>query len=184
MSHPFGPGDEVGSHTLGIGNATSAYVLVWRPVEAASESKREYCDEKGVAVCVDITSIMWKESWKKIASVIPILLTIDDMLVSSCEVRGTSMKPTLNPGTSLFNDRVLVDKLSIKLHQYRCGDVVVVRAPDEPHMLLVKRLRALEGDWVKTQGSLGMTQVPKVRQPPFCVIVSATAMLTTNVCLP
>mmetsp|Transcript_11473 Transcript_11473/g.70532 ORF Transcript_11473/g.70532 Transcript_11473/m.70532 type:complete len:166 (-) Transcript_11473:1995-2492(-) len=105
--------------------------------------------------------MMWKESWKKIASVTPLLLTIGDMLVSSCEVSGTSMQPTFNPSTSLINDRVLVDKLSIKLHQYRCGDVVVVRAPDEPRMLLVKRLRALEGDWVKTQGSLGMTQVPK-----------------------
>lgn len=127
---------------------------------------------------------MWKDSWKKLIGAIPLLLTIDDLLVSSCEVRGRSMQPTLNPGTSTFNDRVIVDKLSIKLHQYRCGDVVVVRAPDDPHALLVKRLRALEGDWIRTPGSLGMTQIPKVRQQHRFARTPAIVWLTLHMRFP
>jgi len=66
-------------------------------------------------------------------------------------VSGRSMQPTLNPDSSLGKDLVLFDRVSTKIrHKYDRDDVVALRSPINPRMVLVKRIIALPGDTVKT----------------------------------
>ncbi|CAI5931285.1 unnamed protein product [Closterium sp. NIES-64] len=73
-----------------------------------------------------------------------------------CGVDGHSMSPTFNPlrdKTGLpfraaLSDRVLLDRLSARYMQYQRGDVVVLRSPIDPDACLIKRLIALQDDWV------------------------------------
>jgi signal peptidase I len=62
-------------------------------------------------------------------------------------VQGWSMYPTLAPG-----ERVLFDTLAYRVERPRRGDVVLARHPERPSMKLVKRLVAIPGDRVTTQG--------------------------------
>ncbi|KAK9908797.1 hypothetical protein WJX75_003046 [Coccomyxa subellipsoidea] len=71
------------------------------------------------------------------------------------------MQPTFNPDSGAGNDLVLADKWSIKLYRYSRGDVVLLRSPEDPDMTLIKRLLALEGDWVTIPGSLELAKIPK-----------------------
>jgi hypothetical protein len=36
------------------------------------------------------------------------------------------------------------------------------RSPEEPEMMLVKRLLALEGDWITVPGKMEVEKIPKV----------------------
>lgn len=58
-------------------------------------------------------------------------------------VEGRSMEPTLND-----QDRLVVGKLPYLLHEPAIGDVVMVRHPNEPDKILVKRIVAGPGDTV------------------------------------
>ena len=58
-------------------------------------------------------------------------------------VEGRSMEPTLND-----QDRLVVGKLPYLLHDPEIGDVVMVRHPNEPNQILVKRIVARPGDTV------------------------------------
>jgi len=62
-------------------------------------------------------------------------------------VQGWSMYPTLAPG-----ERVLFDSLAYRREHPRRGDVVLARHPNRPSMKLVKRVAAVPGDMVTTQG--------------------------------
>ena len=54
-------------------------------------------------------------------------VTVNDLVAGPASIHGRSMQPTFNPQGSDWNDRVLVDKLSIRLYQYARGDVVLFR---------------------------------------------------------
>jgi signal peptidase I len=62
-------------------------------------------------------------------------------------IRGWSMYPTLAPG-----ERVLFDTLAYRVERPRRGDVVLAKHPQRPSMKLVKRVSAVPGDRVTTQG--------------------------------
>jgi len=62
-------------------------------------------------------------------------------------VQGWSMYPTLAPG-----ERVLFDTLAYRVERPRRGDVVLAKHPERPSMKLVKRVVAVPGDRVTTQG--------------------------------
>jgi signal peptidase I len=61
------------------------------------------------------------------------------------EVAGPSMGPTLAPGDRLLT--VPATRISL-----RAGQVVVVRDPDDPAHLVVKRVRRITGDRVEVVG--------------------------------
>lgn len=39
---------------------------------------------------------------------------------------------------------------------------IVARSPEDPNMTLIKRLIALEGDWVTIPGSIEVEKIPRV----------------------
>ncbi|KAF7776263.1 hypothetical protein Agabi119p4_4656 [Agaricus bisporus var. burnettii] len=67
-------------------------------------------------------------------------------------VRGGSMKPTLSPDSSAWNDICLFDRYSIHtLHDYNREDIVTLRCPTNPKRIIIKRILAVAGDTVKTR---------------------------------
>mmetsp|Transcript_11130 Transcript_11130/g.35323 ORF Transcript_11130/g.35323 Transcript_11130/m.35323 type:complete len:163 (+) Transcript_11130:34-522(+) len=86
---------------------------------------------------------------KTVLSVGPVVVAINDLL------------PTLNPQGSFANDRVVEDKLSPLLGRFQRGDVVVLLSPEDPHSRIVKRVIALEGDWVSHTPRDDVTRVPR-----------------------
>jgi signal peptidase I len=80
-----------------------------------------------------------------------IAFLIKTFLFQAFYIPSESMTPTLQVG-----DRVLVNKLSYRLHDVNRGDVVVFEAPDDPNTDgvkdLVKRVIGLPGETVTLQG--------------------------------
>jgi signal peptidase I len=66
-------------------------------------------------------------------------------LAQATIVYGQSMEPNLHP-----NQRLIVDKLSYRLHSPQRNDIVVVDLPDMEEML-VKRIVALPGETVEVR---------------------------------
>jgi len=74
--------------------------------------------------------------------------------------QGVSMQPTINPYPEAaqrnplapyVRDTVLVDMLGARHRRFAKGSVVLVNAADDPRKLILKRLVAVEGDWVVTR---------------------------------
>jgi signal peptidase I len=79
-----------------------------------------------------------------------VALLIKTFLLQAFYIPSRSMEPTLRIG-----DRVLVNKLSYKMHDINRGDIVVFeRPPDEPPDAikdLIKRVIALPGETISSQ---------------------------------
>ena len=78
-----------------------------------------------------------------------ITLTVCDNLITVASVSGESMCPTLNPLERRFSDLVLVRKLGIS--SLKKGDLVTLKSPRDPKETLVKRVKGVEGDFVRTR---------------------------------
>lgn len=71
-------------------------------------------------------------------------------LAEPLEVTGASMEPTL-----LNSEQIIVEKLSMNLNDLKRGDIIVFNSPQNPDVLLVKRLIGLPGDKVMiSEGSV------------------------------
>jgi signal peptidase I len=85
-----------------------------------------------------------------IVAALTVALLIKTFLFQAFYIPSESMVPTLEK-----NDRVLVNKLSYRLHDIRRGDVVVFKAPpdvDTEAKDLVKRVIGLPGDRIEARG--------------------------------
>ena len=85
-----------------------------------------------------------------IAAALLLALLIKTFLFQAFYIPSESMVPTLNK-----NDRVLVNKLSYKLHDVHRGDIVVFKAPpgeEDDIKDLVKRVIGLPGRRRRVQG--------------------------------
>lgn len=73
-----------------------------------------------------------------------IALLINIFLAQATRVYGQSMEPNLHP-----DQRLVIEKLSFRLHAPQRGDVVVLRVSDQSRDLLIKRVIALPGETVE-----------------------------------
>ncbi|KAJ3215310.1 hypothetical protein HDU67_000587 [Dinochytrium kinnereticum] len=93
-----------------------------------------------------------RTGWRRIIPflwALPPLLVMNQFVVGIVQITGRSMKPTLNPDTRKDRDVVLLDKLVLATGSLQRGDVVVLVAPHDPDLRLVKRVTALGGDVVR-----------------------------------
>ena len=99
---------------------------------------------------------------------VPVGYAVGDLLVAVHRVEGASMRPTLNPAgdadraaaaAASSHDVVLAEKMSVRLYRWSRGDVVLLRSPVEPRRLLIKRIVALEGDFVSPPRASGLAAV-------------------------
>lgn len=87
-----------------------------------------------------------------IAAALLVALVVKTFLIQAFYIPSGSMEPTLKPG-----DRVLVNKLSYRLHGVHRGDIVVFKRPpseaDDPTIKdLIKRVIGLPGDTIEGRG--------------------------------
>lgn len=80
----------------------------------------------------------------------PVVFVALDHLYLPCQIHGSSMAPTFNPGTeSLAKDVVLLQKHSVKRPgALSRGDIVMFRSPSDPEKLLTKRVVGVQGDTI------------------------------------
>ncbi len=72
---------------------------------------------------------------------------INLFLAQATRVFGQSMEPNLHT-----NQRIVVEKLTYRLHTPERGDVVVLKLPQDSGELLIKRIIALPGETVAIHG--------------------------------
>jgi signal peptidase I len=94
----------------------------------------------------------WIEWLAVAAGAVVVALLIRAFVLQAFYIPSESMEPTLHK-----NDRIMVNKLSYRLHDVRRGDLVVFRRP--PNMAsseindLVKRVIALPNETIELRGS-------------------------------
>jgi signal peptidase I len=96
-----------------------------------------------------------------------IALVIEALLVQAFWIPSPSMVPTLNVG-----DRVLVNKLSYRLHDVHRGDLIVFERPPESSgngendiRDLIKRVIAVGGDTIEQRNNLVYVNGDRVDEP-------------------
>jgi len=82
-----------------------------------------------------LASILWA---------VALAVVIRTFLVAPFKIPSGSMRPTLVEG-----DRILVSKFLHRFREPRQGEVIVFRFPENPRRPFIKRLVAVEGDWVE-----------------------------------
>mmetsp|Transcript_22223 Transcript_22223/g.45410 ORF Transcript_22223/g.45410 Transcript_22223/m.45410 type:complete len:191 (+) Transcript_22223:77-649(+) len=79
----------------------------------------------------------------------PLVFAFTQYGMTITPVEGRSMQPTLNNGVG-SRDAVCLDRLFA--HSYERGDVVVLHSPTDPTEMVLKRVVAMGGDWVRRRG--------------------------------
>ena len=98
----------------------------------------------------------WREAVQTIVLAAVLALVIRLFVVEPFRVDGPSMEPTLYTG-----ERLLVDKISYRLHPARRGDIVVFRNPRNQREDYIKRVVAVGGDVVEIRlGKLYLNDQP------------------------
>ena len=82
-----------------------------------------------------------------ISLLLGLLVALSGPFLKRYKVSGRSMLRAYAPG-----DRLLVERLSYRLHEPRVGDAVVVRQPGSDARLDLKRLAAAPGSTVTVRG--------------------------------
>ncbi len=90
-----------------------------------------------------------KETLETIIPAIIIALLINLFLAQATKVYGQSMEPNLHT-----NERLIVEKVSYKLHAPQRGDIVVVKVQSASKELLIKRIIGLPGDTIEVKNGM------------------------------
>ncbi|XP_069018383.1 mitochondrial inner membrane protease subunit 2 [Embiotoca jacksoni] len=83
---------------------------------------------------------------------VPVTVTVLDRIAYVARVEGASMQPFLNPRGGSECDVVLLNRWSVRNYQVQRGDIVSVMSPRNPQQKIIKRVIALEGDFIRTLG--------------------------------
>jgi len=88
----------------------------------------------------------WREILESVILAVVLAAVIRLWLFEPFYIPSPSMQPTLYPG-----DRIIVNKLSYRLHPPERGDVIVFKFPLDPQRDFVKRVVALEQETIEVR---------------------------------
>jgi len=111
------------------------------PITTKTEKEREKAAEKPPALRVGIKWL--REALETILPAVLIAILINLFLAQPTKVHGLSMEPNLHT-----DQRLVVEKISYRLHGPRRGDVVVFSVP-QSRELLIKRVIGLPGETIE-----------------------------------
>jgi signal peptidase I len=86
-----------------------------------------------------------REIGETVIPAVIIALFINLFLAQATQVLGQSMEPTLHS-----SQRVVIEKVSYRLHGPRRGDIIVIDSPDQSEML-IKRVVGLPGETIEVK---------------------------------
>ncbi|MGD2103489.1 MAG: signal peptidase I [Anaerolineae bacterium] len=89
-----------------------------------------------------------REIGETVIPAVVIALFINLFLAQATQVLGQSMEPTLHS-----SQRVVIEKITYRLHGPRRGDIVVIDSPSQSEML-IKRVVGLPGETVTVENGL------------------------------
>lgn len=84
---------------------------------------------------------------------VPVVVTFTEHVAHIGRIEGISMKPTFNPDNSLgWTDFVFLWKFRVRdPDQLKVGDVVLLRSPQDPEKILIKRILGIQDDEILTK---------------------------------
>lgn len=84
---------------------------------------------------------------------VPVAVVFSEHVAHIGRIQGSSMKPTLNPDSSLgWSDFVFLWKWNVRdPGTLKVGDVVLLRSPSDPERILIKRILGVQGDDILTR---------------------------------
>ena len=88
-----------------------------------------------------------------------IAIVINLFLAQATRVEGFSMEPTLHG-----QQRLIIEKVSYRIHQPRRGDIIVIRVPGMGH-LLIKRIVGLPGETLEIRNGVVFINGEKLDEP-------------------
>ncbi|KAI3525803.1 hypothetical protein L2E82_01302 [Cichorium intybus] len=98
--------------------------------------------------------------FKKYLAIGLVGITVTDRYGGVCPIRGSSMSPTFNPSLESFtDDYVFLEKFCLDKYKFSHGDVVIFSDPTNYKERCVKRILAMEGDYISNVG--GVVKVPE-----------------------
>ena len=86
-----------------------------------------------------------REIGETVIPAVIIALFINLFLAQATQVLGQSMEPTLHS-----SQRVVIEKVSYRLHGPRRGDIIVIDSPDQSEML-IKRVVSVAGETIEVK---------------------------------
>ncbi|XP_071691683.1 uncharacterized protein [Rutidosis leptorrhynchoides] len=93
-------------------------------------------------------TIIWN-FFKKAVPAALVGITVTDRYGGVCRIRGSSMSPTLNPSLGSFTDDfAFLEKFCLDKYKFAHGDVVVFSDPTDFKKRGVKRIVAMEGEYI------------------------------------
>lgn len=104
-------------------------------------------------------SLVW-ETIRYVVIAAAIIIPIRIFIAQPFVVSGNSMYPTFKNGEYL-----IVDELSKHVGEYRRGDVVILRYPNDPSKYFIKRVVGLPGETVSINGEKTTITGPKHSAP-------------------
>jgi len=129
-----------------------------KPQEMLAETSFEAAQETQPAPTVgqqsrnSVLHTLWLwlvELGETVLPAIVIAVLINLFLAQATRVYGSSMEPNLHT-----DQRLVVEKVSYRLHSPRRGDVVVIRMPERGPELLIKRVIALTGETLEIRNGV------------------------------
>nr|GEV11233.1 mitochondrial inner membrane protease subunit 2 [Tanacetum cinerariifolium] len=99
-------------------------------------------------------------AFKKYITIGLVGITVTDRYAGVCPVRGSSMSPTFNPSLGSFtDDYVFLEKFCLDKYRFSHGDVVIFSSPTSFNETSLKRIVAMEGDYISNVN--GAIKVPE-----------------------
>ena len=112
---------------------------------------------------------MVRELVETILPAVLIALLIHLFLAQATRVEGYSMEPTL-----YGHQRLVIEKLSYRLHEPQRGDIIVIHVPGYGSEMLIKRIVGLPGDTVSVQNGQVFLNGQAMQEPYLRSIMRGT----------
>ena len=145
------------------------------PLEERSDAEPEpYRQQEPSRSVLGTLGVWLLELGETVLPAIVIAVLINLFLAQATRVYGHSMEPNLHT-----DQRLVVEKVSYRLHSPHRGDVVVLRLPERGPELLIKRVIALPGETIDIQGGSVYIDGQPLDEPYLKRKTAGTFPLTT-----